>query len=235
VLTVKQVARDTIKLRVYDALRRAILEARFRPGEVITLRLGGEALGTSMMPVREALHRLVAERALEAQPNRSPRVPVLDETSLREILELRCMLEGRAAAQAARIATPADREEIAAAQTEFAAASRSADPNRYLCANTAFHFAVYQAARMPRLLPMIESLWLQYAPTFRVTLDAMGPQVFAPDGGLDHHGELVRALEEKDPDAAQAAIVRDILEPTQRPGFWEALTAPPRRGARRTG
>ena len=66
---------------VYQEIRRNLMAGQFQPGEAVTLRGLAGKLGTSAMPVREALRRLVAERALDLGPNRTARVPVV--TSVR--------------------------------------------------------------------------------------------------------------------------------------------------------
>src|SRR5882762_3745196 len=67
----------TIKKQAYATLKEALLAGRFRPGEIVTVRSLSELLGTSAMPVREALLRLTSEGAFEDLPNRSVRVPRL--------------------------------------------------------------------------------------------------------------------------------------------------------------
>jgi len=57
-------ARDTLRLRVYGALARGLMGGMFTPGEAVSLRTLAARLGTSAMPVREAVSRLIAERAL---------------------------------------------------------------------------------------------------------------------------------------------------------------------------
>src|SRR5262249_30208271 len=67
--------RDTMRVRVYRALARGLMAGMFKPGEAVTLRTLATRLGTSAMPVREAVSRLIAERALILLPNRSVIVP----------------------------------------------------------------------------------------------------------------------------------------------------------------
>ncbi len=61
--------RETLHERAYDEVKKAIMGGAIAPGEPMTIRALAKALGTSVMPVREALRRLVAERALELLPN----------------------------------------------------------------------------------------------------------------------------------------------------------------------
>src|SRR5271169_1570774 len=68
-------ARDTLQQRVYHALARGLMGGMFTPGEAVSLRTLAARLGTSAMPVREAVSRLIAERALVMLPNRSVIIP----------------------------------------------------------------------------------------------------------------------------------------------------------------
>lgn len=158
--------RQTLSSDVYAQLRELLITGQMIPGEQISLRTTASALGVSVMPVREAVHRLVAEQALELTPNRALRVPLMTESAFREITRIRVNLEGLATEQAARQLPAAGLERIAALQDRFAAEMASASPDgaRLIAFNKDFHFAVYSAAGMPMLLQMIEALWLRIGP-----------------------------------------------------------------------
>ena len=65
---------DNLQEQPYQRIREGLLEGRFQPGERLKIRDLAAAWGTSPMPVRAALQRLVAEGALEGEPQRSVRV-----------------------------------------------------------------------------------------------------------------------------------------------------------------
>jgi DNA-binding GntR family transcriptional regulator len=88
---------DTLTDRAYAQLREALMGGAFSPGQKITIRTIAAALGVSPTPARDALGRLVAERALESGPNRTVFVPRLTVPRLREIYRLRFALEVMAA------------------------------------------------------------------------------------------------------------------------------------------
>jgi DNA-binding GntR family transcriptional regulator len=58
------VERETLNDRVYRELKNSIMTGAFKPGAELTLRSVAEALGTSFMPVRVAMRRLVTNVAL---------------------------------------------------------------------------------------------------------------------------------------------------------------------------
>ena len=73
----------------YEALRQALISGQFVPGQKLTLRALAGALGMSVTPVREAIHRLTAERALEASANRSVHIPPMTREKILELRDIR--------------------------------------------------------------------------------------------------------------------------------------------------
>jgi DNA-binding FadR family transcriptional regulator len=71
--------------RVYRALKEELTGGKFAPGEHLEPALIGEHLNASITPVRDALHRLVGERIVEAPRNNGFRVPAPSEAELRDL------------------------------------------------------------------------------------------------------------------------------------------------------
>ena len=85
---------------VYKLLRTNLLCGKIAPGIPLTIRGLAEALNVSPMPVREALHRLACEGAVEAKNNRRVIVPLMTTEKFSELCELRILLETHAAQSA---------------------------------------------------------------------------------------------------------------------------------------
>ncbi len=71
--------------RVYFALKEQLMTGRFAPGDHLEPSLIGDELHSSITPVRDALHRLVGERLVEAPRNDGFRVPMVTEFALRQM------------------------------------------------------------------------------------------------------------------------------------------------------
>jgi DNA-binding GntR family transcriptional regulator len=215
---IQQVTNKSAHYRVYDALKRATLSGFFRPGEQVTIRGLAQQLNIGEMPVREAVKRLVAERALEASPDRKFRVPVLDKSEIREILDLRIMLEGLAAEQAATKITDKQIERIKEVHAESQLAVDELDASGILKANTRFHFLIYQACENDTLLPIIESLWMRHYPTLSVYLPQLMAELSLEARSkvytLAQHGHAVilEALENRDPKRAKKSLQADLRD-----------------------
>lgn len=95
------VARDNLTARVYQELRQALMEGRFRPGHRFKIRQLAQSMGVSETPIREALMQLVRERVLDMRAARSIAVARLTSAQYQELRAIRLLLEGFAAEQAA--------------------------------------------------------------------------------------------------------------------------------------
>lgn len=208
------VGRETVQDRVYSELRRALIGGLFEPSQVLTIRGLADALVTSTMPVREALGRLITEKALEALPNRSVRVPPITLERLDDLLRARILIEGEAIALAATRMGPlqiATAEGMLAEWDEIRSLKNKEDADREVTLNQNFHFEIYRACGSAVLIPMIESLWLQSGPCIRVAIYA-----FSEAGEVDtarYHRTIVTALAARDAKAAREALVADISRP----------------------
>lgn len=203
--------RQTLSANVYDQLRDLVMSGQMMPGEQISLRTAAEALGVSVMPVREAMQRLVAEQALELTPSRTLRVPRMTAAQFKEITTIRTNLEGLATELAASASGAVALREIAQWHDEFAAEMNAANPDgsKLVTFNKEFHFAVYAAADMPVLLQMIEALWLRIGPILNYDLRA-GSRRVGDKVAMSHHAALLAALKRRDGVKARAALQGDI-------------------------
>lgn len=203
--------RLTLGERAYARIADLLISGRLAPGEKLSLRGAAEVLGVSIMPVRAAVSRLVADRALEVAPNRAIRVPVMSAAQFRDITATRIAIEGHAAALAAENRTDADLPAIAAAEEAMRAESLSDTPDLPLAVevNKRFHFAVYQAAKSPTLNGIIRALWLKVGPVINLDLRE-NPERIYTGGAVRFHAEILDAIVKRDPEKARAGIAADI-------------------------
>jgi DNA-binding GntR family transcriptional regulator len=206
---------DTTQNRAYLALKNAVLAGKFYPGTVVTLRKLSEMLGTSEMPIREALKRLTAEGAFEALPNRSARVPTLSRHQMTQILELRVDLESKAAAQATEHMTKRHIDQLKALEERMEEAVETNQLSLYVSLNKDFHFLIYRVADNEPLLALIEALWLRMAPVvaFNLTAAENARERFNQLGRA-HHVEIINAFQARDEVKVAREIRADLLHPT---------------------
>lgn len=202
-----KIKKENLSESVYYSIRSSLMDGRYAPGERLTIAGLANQLGVSITPVREAIFRLVTERALEMKAATSIHVRSLNAEELREIQTIRKHLEGEAAAQAAYRMTPRALQDLERLQERFMAAAAS---NPILAAqlNREFHFSVAEAAGMPLLYATIESMWAQMGPLIHLYLSKTpAREIVSSQHG---HYNVLKALAAKDADAARRAIQKDI-------------------------
>jgi DNA-binding GntR family transcriptional regulator len=197
--------RGHVHEQVLRYMRRGLMIGAFLPGQVMSLRKLAAGFGTSPMPVREVLSRLVAANALEETKGGSVRVPRLSPEKLSDLFAVRELLEGMATELAAKKAKPALIAELNGINKQLLQAIDKRDIANCLSSNQKFHFTLYEAAESEVLLPLIESLWLQFGPTMYMSL--LIPSM--PWNAADHE-DILKALKVGNAAAAKRGIVHDI-------------------------
>jgi DNA-binding GntR family transcriptional regulator len=192
--------------RAYQKLRDSISRGAFSPGEKLTVRAIATSLGISTTPARDAINRLIGEGALVNSGPKTVIVPILTIDSLKEITAIRLELEGLAAENAAMNFSNEEIDSLEAIQISLGQAldeSRYSDALRH---NKEFRFSIYDHAKMPRLVAMIESLWVLIGPSF----NNLYPDFAISRQGVANHMAAITGLREQDPSAVRAAIENDI-------------------------
>ena len=193
--------------QVFRQLREAIAVGQFVPGKSVTLRGIAEDLGVSPMPVRDAIRRLVAERALEMHENRRVSVPRMTRRRFDELVIARTLLEPEAAVRALPFIDSKIIEKLVKIDDALDQCLENGDSSGYVEQNRNFHLTLYGAAPNEVLLSLIESLWLQSGPFMRVVYGRIGTSFV-----VDQHKAAVEAIRKDDAEALRAAIKADILD-----------------------
>lgn len=198
---------ESVKQWVYRSLRQAIMAGRFPPGLPVTIQGIAEVLAVSAMPVREALHRLVADGALEHLDNRRVRVPEIDPGKFDEIISVRIALETIAAVRAMPFIDYLRMARLQQHDADIDSAYNAGDIELGIERNFAFHRCLYEVPSSTVLLPMIESVWLRLGPFMREATENLDESY-----RVDRHAEALEAIQQQDAAALKAAITADIQE-----------------------
>lgn len=151
-------ATENLADRAYRFLRQELQEGKLAPGTQLVNRKLAERIGVSVIPVREAIGRLVSEGLVEHVPGAGAFVRNPNREDLEELYVLRDALESCAAAEAARYITPHQLDDLAALMTDFHAIQElvrqrsegyatPAQFHRWLDCEAAFHEIVIEASR----------------------------------------------------------------------------------------
>ncbi|OOG76625.1 GntR family transcriptional regulator [Sinorhizobium sp. A49] len=193
---------DTIASRISRALAERIISGALTPGERLRQDHIAEEFGASHVPVREAFRLLEAQGLAVSEPRRGFRVAAFDLKEVREVAEMRAVLEVLALRHAIPHLTAAilDRAEAATV-----AADTSRDVRSWEAANRAFHRLILEPCGMPRLLVSIDDL---HAASARFLFSAWRSSW---EARTDHdHRAILAALREGRGDEAAKILERHV-------------------------
>ncbi|WP_206930834.1 GntR family transcriptional regulator [Roseococcus thiosulfatophilus] len=200
--------RDNLTSRVHAELRAGLLHGRLRPGQRLKIRELASAMGVSETPVREAVMQLVREGGLELRPASAIRVVRLSLSDYLELRRIRLLLEGLAAEEAARRATPPAVAALAQDHAALEAAEASGEWQAAIEANFRFHHGLWRLAGMPNLLGILEGIWLRNGPLLNLLYPDAKPSYL----GRHRHLDILDGLRARDAEHTRAAMHADLVE-----------------------
>jgi DNA-binding GntR family transcriptional regulator len=196
----------TLRQQIYEELKERIIQGRLTPGETLSLRKLASEYGVSFMPVREAVWQLASEGILTVESNKRIRVSRLTPEELREILDIRLLLEGEAVKRACE---KADLSCAAKAQAAYEYMMRALEnPGEYTTANMQFHFSIYEGSDSPILLEMIRKLWARVGPYF--SIHAAAQEIVHE--AQENHTRMMQAYSAFDVSGVMEALRKDLTE-----------------------
>ncbi|HET6885594.1 MAG TPA: GntR family transcriptional regulator [Rubrobacteraceae bacterium] len=200
--------------RVFERLRRLILEGEYGPDERLVEGQLAERLGVSRTPIRQALTMLEAEGLVEITPNKGAVVCSFSVEDVWDIYDLRAVLEGHAARRAAgRI-----KEEELSRLRDVVEVMETISPGRFadhgeesrwlVAANQDFHGTIVAASRNGRLeklirrtveVPLMFKAFFWYGERERAISN-------------HYHRQILKALEAGDGERAEIIMREHVYE-----------------------
>lgn len=183
----------------YELILDAIDTGTYKPGSRLVESELAERFGVSRTPIREALQRLETQSLL-TRDGRSLIVASLDHSQLSELYVVRGALEGLAAREAARHATP---EELAVLRDMLESDRKLVgDPDAMSRANRRFHKQIHLASHNRFLVQQLDLVHRSMALLASTSIAVAG----RPTDTLEEHERIVRAIESGDGDGADKAL-----------------------------
>lgn len=147
---------------VFNTLRRAIITGEFAPGERLMEISLANRLGVSRTPVREAIRKLELEGLVIMIPRKGAQVAKITEKNLRDVLEIRCVLEEFAASLACERIDEEGKQKLEMAHQAFVEAVQNNDILEIVEKDEQFHDVIFQATSNDRLITIINNLREQF-------------------------------------------------------------------------
>ena len=169
----KQLSLMPVRVRIASELRKAIYAGEYRSGDELSLTAVADQLGISRTPVREAFQELEAEGLITLRMNRGAVVNTIDGKFIRDIFEMRRLLESEAVARAA--ANGMETESLLERLYDLRDHITDISRGTYEALNQDIHTAIWQAADNHQLQKYLMEMW-------------NGPSVAgAPEDILEHY------------------------------------------------
>lgn len=199
-----RVRRETLGAQVYHLLRDRILRGEIAGGSRLVQGPLSEEIGTSRIPVRDALKRLESDGLVVSDQTGRYSVVQFGAQDAEEVYAIRRRLEPFAAELAARTMSPEAMGEIKSLFNQLNKAARRRQLEKYIEINTSFHMAIYEASGMVRLVRIIRGLLSGVPSLTPIVLEGRMAR------SQEEHAEIVDRLQVRDAPGAARAMDRHI-------------------------
>ena len=207
-------ARKNLSEQIIDAIRNAIVEGRFRPGDKIPEAALAEQLAVSRTPVREAFKLLEQQGLIEIRSKHGTYVASMNRAEAEDGLHVRAALEALAVRQALERLSPQEWDELCgryeAMLQDAWRASDTSDAVAGIEFDIAWHTLLVESAQNHALLRtwsmagLSNLIW-----SFEFELYPLDDVAFK--SWVLRHVEFLEVLRGRDPDACAEAVRSHIL------------------------
>lgn len=192
-----------VRIRITSILRKAIYSGEYKSGDELSLTDIAARLGVSRTPVREAFQVLEGEGLITLRMNKGAIVNTIDRKFIRDIFEMRILLEGEAAERAAR--NGMETEGLLKRLYDLRERLDTLNVAEYTALNQEIHQSIWRAADNHQLEKYLLELW-------------NGPSVGHGENAADHHYkssthehiELLQRIRDRQPEEARTVMVGHI-------------------------
>lgn len=201
--------------RAYNEIRQWLLDRTLKPGDPLREQSLAAEIGVSRTPLREALRRLEQEGLIEYIANHGFTVTIWELEELKHLLNIRASIEGYLSRLAVERANEAVVQSLRVLAEEMLREIDEPDPDYAMIAdqNSEFHRIILDVSSQPRISRIastVRDLSFLHRPYITRKLSEI-------KRSLVQHLDIVSAIEDRDPDLAEAMMKAHIL------GSWPSL------------
>ena len=207
----------TLRGRVAEEIREAILNGTLREGEKIVERKLASQFGTSLAVIREAIIQLESEGFITKWPNASTHITKLSPVEIDKIFACREVFEGFAVEEASRLATPQNIESLEGLFLKVVDAARAQDSKSFIRKDLAFHEKIWEFTGNEYLQSALSRIIRPLFAFSTIRVAAQRSFDLLQDANL--HLPLLNAIKSNDSQAARKAHQAALAE-------WRAMHLP---------
>ncbi|MDQ0175359.1 GntR family transcriptional regulator [Bacillus chungangensis] len=178
----------------YEVIRKRILNGTYVPGQRIIIDQIAKEVGSSHIPVREAIHQLESDQLIEYKPNSGAVVRGINDKAYMEILEVLALIEGYATVLSAPYITRLGIEKLEALNNNMKVLLKNYELEQIGELNRDFHFTIYTFCPNQLLIQNITQMW-DRMDAVRRTGFTFFPQ--RTPKSIDEHDTIINMLKQK--------------------------------------
>ena len=193
---------QTLREKILEAIRDAILKGDLKPGEKVAEPELAERFGISRTPIREAFRQLESEGFLTVIPRKGAVVSALSERDVQEYYEVKSILEGYAAELAAKNLSEKELAKLESINQRLKKLANDGDVKAFYKVHHEFHETFLKAAGNSKLYELIIQLGMKFSRLRMASLSVSGRMSIS----VSEHDKLLEAFRHHDGEAAEALV-----------------------------
>jgi len=187
------IQREILRDKIFEVLRTWILDGTLAPGERIVESTIAKQLQVSRAPLREALWLLANIGLVELKAHQGAFVARLSPDDIREILEVREILETHAAKRVRAALTPGAKKRLESALSALEDAAGARDLARSTNADMEFHRTIWELSGNRHLTEILNDISTRFF-AYELIRDLRIAGVYQFDAKVEEHRELLRLI-----------------------------------------
>lgn len=193
---------QTLREKILEEIREAILKGTFKPGEKVPEPELAERFGISRTPIREAFRQLESEGYLTVVPRKGAVVTALSERDVEEFYSIKSILEGYAARIAAERLSDKDIERLISINDRLRQLAKEGDVKTFFRIHNEFHDLFIRAAGNDKLAELIGQLVLKFNRLRLTSLSLPGRMEIS----VQEHEKIIEAFRAKNGEQADNLV-----------------------------
>lgn len=193
---------QTLREKILETIREAILKGDLKPGEKVAEPELAEQFGISRTPIREAFRQLESEGYLTVVPRKGAVVAALSERDVQEFYEVKSILEGYAAELAAENLSDKELAKLESINERLKQLASTGDVKTFYKIHNEFHEMFLKAANNTKLYDLIKQLGMKFSRMRMASLSVDGRMAIS----VSEHDKLLDAFRRHDGKTAEALV-----------------------------
>jgi len=195
---------QTLREKILESIREAILKGTLKPGERVSEPELAERFGISRTPIREAFRQLESEGYLVVIPRKGAVVASLSERDVIEFYAIKSILEGYAARIAAERMSERDLERLETINIKLQQIAADGDIKTFFRVHNEFHDLFIKSSGNDKLAELINQLVLKFNRLRLASLSQPGRMEIS----VQEHRKIIEAFRKHDGEQADNLVRR---------------------------